>query len=141
MADEARIGVDAKLYYATGGVGGSFTELLNVGDVTLSDSFGEIKRSVRGATLVQTEPGKREISVEFTIVDDPEDTGYQAIRAAYEGRLKIGLKILDAEDGDGPDFDAKIMQMNREEPVEDELKYKVTAKPCFGSVLNWNSPS
>lgn len=141
MSDEARVGGDAKLYYAVGGVDGSFAELHNVVDVSLSDSFTEIKRLVRGQRLVQYEPGKQELSLEFTIIADPDDVGYQAIRAAYEGGLKIGLKALDAVDGDGPDFDAKIMQMNREEPVEDELKYNVVAKPCIGSTRHWNNPS
>jgi len=127
-----RLGMEAKLYYAVGGQGGQWNELTNVRDVTLNLESGEADVTTRAnqgwrATIATL----REASVEFEMVWDTADAGFTAIKDAYFNGDKIGLRILDAEDGQGLQADFSITSFSRSEPLEEGITVSVTAKVTY----------
>ncbi|MEL6741063.1 MAG: phage tail tube protein [Planctomycetota bacterium] len=81
-----RLGMEAVLNYKTGGQdgGGSWVELANVRDVTLSLEAGEADVTTRANSgwraVVAT---LKEASVEFEMVWDTADAGFGAVKDAY----------------------------------------------------------
>jgi hypothetical protein len=131
-----RLGMDAKLYYKTGGVGGagSWTELTNTKDVTLNLETGEADVSTRGnngwrATVSTLKEG----SIEFEMVWDTSDAGFTAIKNAYFNNDPIGFAVLDGESGSGQGLvaDFSITNFTRNEPLEEAMTVSVTAKPTY----------
>ena len=134
----AKRGMDAKLYYKEGGVqaDGSWAELTNVRDLTLGMEKGEADVSTRGnngwrARLSTLKDG----TVEFQMVWDPSDAGFEAIHDAYMNNNKIGLKILDDVEatGTGLRADFEIFNFSRNEPLEEGVTVDVTAKITYSS--------
>lgn len=132
-----KLGMEAKLYYKSGGVGGagSWNELTNVRDVTLNLETGEADASTRGnngwrATVSTLKEG----SIEFEMVWDTADAGFTAIRTAYFNNAAIGFRILDGAnpgDGQGLEADFMITNFSRSEPLEEVITVSVTAKPTY----------
>lgn len=131
-----KLGMEAKLYYKTGGQGGagSWVELTNVKDVTLSLEAGEADVTTRGnngwrATVATL----KEATVEWEMVWDTTDTGFTAIKDAFLGNEMIGLQILDAETGTGEGLQADFMITNfsRNESLEEALTVSVSAKVTY----------
>lgn len=131
-----KLGMEAKLYYKTGGQGGagSWIELTNVKDVTLSLEAGEADVTTRGnngwrATVATL----KEATVEWEMVWDTTDTGFTAIKDAFLGNEMIGLQILDAETGTGEGLQADFMITNfsRNESLEEALTVSVSAKVTY----------
>lgn len=74
-----KLGMEAKIYYKAGGQGGggSWTELTNVRDVTLSLETGEADVTTRAnAGWRATVATLKEASVEFEMVWDTADAGF-----------------------------------------------------------------
>jgi hypothetical protein len=138
-----KLGMEAKLYYKSGGVGGagSWNELTNVRDVTLNLETGEADASTRGnngwrATVSTLKEG----SIEFEMVWDTADAGFTAIRTAYFNNAGIGFRVLDGAspgDGQGLEADFMITNFSRSEPLEEVITVSVTAKPTYSD----NPPS
>jgi len=130
----AKVGIDAKIYVAATGQSGTFNEVKNARNVTLNLGRSEADVSSRGGGGWKTvAAGLKEVSIEFEIIDDPSDTTFATIRDAWLNGSKIGLQVLDGdltENGSqGLKADCVITGFNRDEPLEDALTYKVTAKP------------
>lgn len=132
-----KLGMEAKLYYKSGGVGGagSWNDLTNVRDVTLNLETGEADVTTRAnngwRAIVAT---LKEASVEFEMVWDTADAGFTAIRTAYFNNAVIGFRILDGEnsgDGQGLEADFMITNFSRSEPLEEVITVSVTAKPTY----------
>jgi hypothetical protein len=131
-----RLGMEATLNYKTGGQGGggSWNELSNTKDVTLSLEAGEADVTTRAnngwRAIVAT---LKEASVEFEMVWDTGDAGFGAIKDAYLGNSVIGLQILDGDSGEGLQADFMITSFSRSEALEEAITVSVTAKVTYSA--------
>jgi len=131
-----RLGMEATLNYKTGGQGGggSWNELSNTKDVTLSLEAGEADVTTRAnngwRAIVAT---LKEASVEFEMVWDTGDAGFGAIKDAYLGNSVIGLQILDGDTGEGLQADFMITSFSRSEALEEAITVSVTAKVTYSA--------
>lgn len=135
-----KLGMDAKLYYKSGGVGGTgeWIELANVRDVTLNLEAGEADVTTRGnsgwrATVATLKEG----SIEFEMVWDTEDAGFTAIKNAYFNNSALGFAIMDGDietaGSQGLQADFAITNFSRSEPLEEAVTVSVTAKPTYSA--------
>ncbi len=136
-----KLGMDAVLNYKTGGVGGggSWTELSNVKDVTLSLETGEADITTRANSGWRATVGTlKEASVEFEMVWDTADAGFTAIKDAFFNNTEIGLQVLDGAAGSGLEADFSITNFSRSEQLEEALTVSVTAKVTYaGTAPAW----
>jgi hypothetical protein len=134
-----KLGMEAKLYYKNGGVGGagSWTLLTNVKDVTLSLEAGEADVTTRAnngwrATVATL----KEATVEWEMVWDPTDAGFSAIKDAFLGNDVIGFQILDdltGGAGEGLQADFMITNFSRNEALEEAITVSVSAKVTYST--------
>lgn len=135
-----RLGMEAKLYYKSGGVGGSgsWTELDNVKDLTLNLETGEADVTTRGnqgwrATVATLKDG----SIEFEMVWDTQDAGFTAIKNAFFNNTAIGFAVMDGNietaGSQGLQADFSITNFSRNEPLEEAVTVSVTAKPTYSA--------
>jgi TP901-1 family phage major tail protein len=129
--------MEAVLNYKTGGQdgGGSWVELANVRDVTLSLEAGEADVTTRANSgwraVVAT---LKEASVEFEMVWDTADAGFGAVKDAYLNNAPIGMQILDGSSsgaGEGLQADFMITSFSRSESLEEAITVSVTAKVTY----------
>jgi predicted secreted protein len=131
-----KLGMDAKLFHKVGGQGGggSWTELTNVRDVTLSLEAGEADLTTRANSGWRaTVATLKEASVEFEMVWDTADAGFTAIKNAYLNTDMIGLQVLDGDAGQGLQADFMITAFSRSEPLEEGITVSVTAKVTYSA--------
>ena len=129
-----KLGMDAKLYYKTGGQGGggSWNELSNAKDVTLNLETGEADVTTRANSGWRATVGTlKEASVEFEMVWDTADAGFTAIKNAFFNNEMIGLRVLDGDGGQGLQADFSITNFSRSEPLEEAITVSVTAKVTY----------
>ena len=136
-----KLGMDAVLNFKSGGVGGagSWTELANVKDVTLSLETGEADIATRANAGWRATVGTlKEASVEFEMVWDTADAGFTAIKDAFFNNEVIGLQVLDGDAGSGLEADFSITNFSRSEQLEEALTVSVTAKVTYdGTAPSW----
>jgi len=131
-----KLGMEATLNYKVGGQdgAGSWLELTNTKDVTLSLEAGEADVTTRGndgwRAIVAT---LKEASVEFEMVWDTGDAGFDAIKDAYLGNGIIGVQILDGDSGEGLQADFMITSFSRSEALEEAIMVSVTAKVTYST--------
>ena len=133
-----RLGMEAVLNYKTGGQdgGGSWVELANVRDVTLSLEAGEADVTTRANSgwraVVAT---LKEASVEFEMVWDTADAGFGAVKDAYLNNAPIGMQILDGSSsgaGEGLQADFMITSFSRSESLEEACRgYRCLRQGAF----------
>ena len=135
-----KFGLDAKLYYCAAGIGGAptWTELSNVKNVTLNLQKGEADVTTRANNGWKATAGTlKEGSIEFEMVWDTTDAGFTAIKNAYFNNTIIGLAVMDGgvavNGSQGLWADCMITDFSRDEPLEDAIKVKVTAKPTYSA--------
>ena len=135
-----KLGLDAKLYYCVAGIGGTPTwlELTNVKSVTLSLTKGEADVTTRANAGWKAKLGTlKEGSIEFEMIWDTEDAGFDAIQSAYFDNSIIGMAVMDgpidAAGSRGLWADCSIMDFSREEPLEEAMPVKVTASPTYST--------
>ncbi|MCK4341004.1 MAG: hypothetical protein KAY37_04695 [Phycisphaerae bacterium] len=129
-----KLGMEAKLYYKTSGQGGggSWNELTNVRDVTLSLETGEADVSTRANIGWRATVGTlKEASVEFEMVWNTADAGFTAIKNAFFNNEMIGLRVLDGDGGQGLQADFSITNFSRNEALEEAITVSVTAKVTY----------
>jgi len=126
-------GMFAVLKYKTDGVAGvaPWTVLDSVRDLTLSVEAGEADITTRSnsgwrATLATLKEG----SLEFELVWEPSNAGFNAVKNAFLTGASIGLAALDSGGaaGEGLVADFSITNFSRAEPLEEALTVSVTAK-------------
>ncbi len=128
-----RLGMEAKLYYGPAGVLAP-TELTNVKDVTLNLEKGEADVTTRANQGWRAMVGTlKEGAVEFEMVWDTADAGFQAIKNAYFNNTPVALAILDGPGGSGLDADFSITNFSRSEPLEEAITVSVTAKVTYST--------
>jgi hypothetical protein len=135
-----KLGLDAKLYYSVAGIGGTPTWVLlgNVKNVTLNLQKGEADVTTRANQGWRATAGTlKEGTIEFEMVWDTADAGFTAIKDAYFNNTLIGLAAMDgpiATNGSqGLWADCSITDFSRDEPLEDAISVKVTAKPTYSA--------
>jgi hypothetical protein len=135
-----KLGLDAKLYFCVAGIGGTptWTLLGNVKNVTLNLQKGEADVTTRANNgWKATAATLKEGSIEFEMVWDPADTGFTAIKDAYFNNTLIGMAAMDGAvattGSQGLWADCAITDFTRDEPLEDAISVKVTAKPTYSA--------
>ncbi len=135
-----RLGMNAKLYYKTGGVAaaGPWVELPNTKDLTLNLETGEADVTTRGnagwrATIATLKDG----SVEFEMIWDPTDAGFTTIKNAFFGNAAIGIAAMDGPiataGSQGLEADFAITNFSRKEPLEEAITVSVTLKVTYSA--------
>ena len=129
-----KLGMEATLNYKVDGqdAAGSWLELTNTKDVTLSLEAGEADVTTRAnagwRAIVST---LKEASVEFEMVWDTGDAGFGVIKDAYLGNAIVGFQILDGDSGEGLQADFMITSFSRSEALEEAITVSVTAKVTY----------
>ena len=126
-----RLGMDAKLFHGPAGTTAT-DELANTRDVTLNLETGEADVTTRGnqgwrATAATLKEG----TVEFEMIWDTDDVGFNSIKDAFFNNTAIALAVLDKENGAGLDADFMITNFSRSEPLEEAITVSVTARPTY----------
>ena len=125
-----KLGLDAKLFRGTAGTQGTI-EVTNVKDVSLRLESGEADVTTRKskgwklsiATL-------KEASLEITILYDTEDEDFIAFKDAYFNNTVISLFVTDGDTtAHGLDADFSVTGFTVDQPLEEAVTVKVTAKP------------
>ena len=135
-----KFGIDGKLYFATGGIGGTpaWSELSGVKNVTLNVQGKEVDVTTRAnGGFAAADISLMDAAIEFEMPLDPTDTGYQALETAFFARSLLGMAVMSGgitvAGSRGLWADCKITQFNREESLEDAMVVKVTAKPTHSA--------
>ena len=127
-----RVSLDAKLYH--GPAGNTATTLLTtVGDVTVSLKKSETKISSRASRWALFKGALKEAEISFEVVDDSSSTALGTILNAFMSDTPLAFLIKDAVDGSGLDADFEVLGADRDEKLEDAIKYKFTIKPTYVS--------
>ncbi len=134
MSQTFLLGMNAKIYQGAAGADlATVTEMSNVKDVTLNLEAGEADVTTRGnqgwrATVATL----RECSVEFEMLWNPGDAGFEAIKTAFLSAGTLRLAVLTGEKAtsgtEGPLGDFSITNFSRNEPLEEGVTVSVTAK-------------
>ncbi|HUU36424.1 MAG TPA: phage tail tube protein [Vicinamibacterales bacterium] len=135
-----KLGDEMKLYYCAAGIGGSPTwaELAIVRDVKLNTSKGEADVTTRASGgWKQTVGTLKDAGIEFEVVWDTADAGFQAVMDAYFDDTLIGLAVTDGPiETPGTQVfkaDCAILKFDRNEPLENAVTVSVTAKPTYST--------
>ncbi|MCP4594505.1 MAG: hypothetical protein GY842_27555 [bacterium] len=131
-----KLGMEAKLFYQTDGVGGTagWNELTNVRDVTLSLETGEADVTTRANQGWRaTAATLKEANVEWEMVWDTADAGFTAVKDAFFNNQAIGLRVLDGDAGQGLEADFSITNFSRNEALEEAITVSVTAKVTYST--------
>jgi hypothetical protein len=127
-----RVSLDAKLYYGAAGSTAN-TLLSTVGDVTVSLKKSETKISSRASRWALFKGALKEAEISFEVVDDSANSALGTLLGAFMGDTPMAFLVKDAVDGSGLDADFEILGADRDEKLEDAIKYKFTIKPTYVS--------
>lgn len=128
------LGMNSKVYQGAAGAElATLTELTNVKDVTVTLEAGEADVTTRANSGWRaTAATLRECTVEFEMLWQSADTGFQAVKTAFLESDRIRLAVLtgpkDVADSEGPMGDFAITGFTRSEPLEEAVSVSVTAK-------------
>ena len=125
-----QLGLDAKLFRGTAGTQGTI-EVTNVKDVSLSLESGEADVTTRKAKGWKLSVATlKEASLEITILYDTEDEDFLAFKEAYFSNTPISLFVTDGDTtAHGLDADFSVTGFTVDQPLEEAVTVKVTAKP------------
>ena len=125
-----KLGLDAKLFRGTAGTQGTI-EVTNVKDVSLSLESGEVDVTTRKAKGWKLSVATlKEASLEITILYDTEDEDFLAFKEAYFSNTPISLFVTDGDTtAHGLDADFSVTGFTVDQPLEEAVTVKVTAKP------------
>ena len=126
----SKLGLDAKLFRGTAGTQGTI-EVTNVKDVSLSLESGEADVTTRKAKGWKLSVATlKEASLEITILYDTEDEDFIAFKEAYFSNTPISLFVTDGDTtAHGLDADFSVTGFTVDQPLEEAVTVKVTAKP------------
>ena len=125
-----KLGLDAKLFRGTAGTQGNI-EVTNVKDVSLSLESGEADVTTRKAKGWKLSVATlKEASLEITILYDTEDEDFLAFKTAYFTNTPLSLFVTDGDTtAHGLDADFSVTGFTVDQPLEEAVTVKVTAKP------------
>ena len=134
-----RLGMDAKLYRNTGTYAApTWVEVSNVKDVTLNLEKGEADVTTRANAGWRATVGTlKDASIEFQMVWDTVDAGFDAIRQAFFNNTPLEFAVMD---GDITDLDSEglratfdIFNFTRNEALEEAILVDVSIKPTYAA--------
>ena len=125
-----KLGLDAKLFRGVAGTQGTI-EVTNVKDVSLSLESGEADVTTRKAKGWKLSVATlKEASLEITILYDTEDEDFLAFKTAYFTNTPLSLFVTDGDTtAHGLDADFSVTGFTVDQPLEEAVTVKVTAKP------------
>ena len=125
-----KLGLDAKLFRGVTGTQGTI-EVTNVKDVSLSLESGEADVTTRKAKGWKLSVATlKEASLEITILYDTEDEDFLAFKEAYFSNTPLSLFVTDGDTtAHGLDADFSVTGFTVDQPLEEAVTVKVTAKP------------
>ena len=125
-----KLGLDAKLFRGAAGTQGTI-EVTNVKDVSLSLESGEADVTTRKAKGWKLSVATlKEASLEITILYDTEDEDFLAFKTAYFTNTPLSLFVTDGDTtAHGLDADFSVTGFTVDQPLEEAVTVKVTAKP------------
>lgn len=134
-----RLGMDAKLYRNTGDYATPvWVEVSNVKDVTLNLEKGEADVTTRANQGWRATVGTlKDASIEFQMVWDTVDAGFDAIRQAFFNNTPLEFAVMDgditdpASEGLRATFD--IFNFTRNEALEEAILVDVSIKPTYAA--------
>jgi len=127
--------INAKLTYSVAGVASpAWLPLDIVKDVTLTMDKSEFDVTTRAnAGFKATAGAMIDASIEFEMIWDPTNAGFQALQTAFITNAAIGISCLDGTSGNGLVADCAVLSFTREEPLEEGLKAKIKIKPTYSA--------
>jgi len=134
-----RLGMEAKLYRNTGTYAAPvWVEVANVKDVTLNLEKGEADVTTRANQGWRATVGTlKEGSLEFEMVWDTGDPGFEALKDAYFNDTPVEMAVLDgvvtASGSQGLRASFSVTNFSRSEPLEEAITAKVTLKPTYAA--------
>lgn len=138
-----QLGMNGKLYCKPGGIaaGGSFNEITNAKDVTVTLEKGTADVSTRANNGWRASVGTlKELTFEWQMVWDTSDSRFTELQSAFLNNTVIAIKALDSPTGQGPQADCMITSFSRAEPLEEAMTVNVTAKVTYSSTApSWVS--
>ena len=133
------LGLDAKLFRGEAGTQATI-EVTNVKDVSLTLESGEADVTTRKAKGWKLSVATlKEASLEITILYDTEDEDFLAFKEAYFSNTPISLFVTDGDTtAHGLDADFSVTGFTVDQPLEEAVTVKVTAKPtASGRAPTW----
>ena len=132
-----RLGMDAKLYRNTGTYAApTWVEVSNVKDVTLNLEKGEADVTTRANQGWRATVGTlKDASIEFQMVWDTVDAGFDAIRQAFFNNTPLEFAVMDGDitdpDSEGLRATFDIFNFTRNEALEEAILVDVSIKPTY----------
>ncbi len=132
-----RLGMDAKLYRNTGDYASPvWVEVSNVKDVTLNLEKGEADVTTRANAGWRATVGTlKDASIEFQMVWDTVDAGFDAIRQAFFNNTPLEFAVMDGDitdpDSEGLRATFDIFNFTRNEALEEAILVDVSIKPTY----------
>lgn len=126
---------DAKLYYNTGSYGSpTWTLICNVKDLTLSLESAEVDVTTRcGSGFNEYVPGLTDASVTFSMLYDPSDTAWEALRGHFFAKTAVEVLVLDGPvataGSEGLRATVIVRSFTRNEQLGQALMTDVTLRP------------
>lgn len=130
----SELGINAKIYFGDADAALSAqTEMDNVTDVDLEMIANEADTSTRANSGWATSRATmKEATLSFDMMFESGDAGFTAIRTAYLGGTTLALTPLtgdkDVANNEGPRGNWSITTFTRTEPLQEVIKYSITAK-------------
>tara|TARA_B110000444_G_C18429325_1_gene406053 strand:+ start:122 stop:538 length:417 start_codon:yes stop_codon:yes gene_type:complete len=130
-----KLGMDGEISYATTW-NGTYTPLGNVKDVTFNLETADADVTIRSNGGWRGKvTSLKEASLEFDMVWDTTDTGFDDIKDAFLGNEIVFFKVLDETGGSGLHAAFSIISFGRNETMEEAQTSSVTAKVSYDSNL------
>jgi len=132
-----KLGMDAKLYRNTGDYATPvWVEVSNVKDVTLNLEKGEADVTTRANGGWRATVGTlKDASIEFQMVWDTVDAGFDAIRQAFFNNTALEFAVMDGDitdpDSEGLRATFDIFNFTRNEALEEAILVDVSIKPTY----------
>jgi hypothetical protein len=134
-----RLGMDAKLYRNTGTYAApTWVEVSNVKDVTLNLEKGEADVTTRANNGWRATVGTlKDASIEFQMVWDTLDAGFDANRQAFFDNTPLEFAVMDGDitdpDSEGLRATFDIFNFTRNEALEEAIMVDVSIKPTYAA--------
>lgn len=138
-----RLGLDAKLFRNNGSYATpAWLEIGNVKDVTLNLEKGEADVTTRANNGWRATAGTlKDASIEFQMVWDTSDLGFQAIQQAFFQSQPLEFAVMSGpmndSESEGLRATCDVFSFTRNEALEEAIMVDVTIKPTYSS----NAPS
>lgn len=141
--DDVLIGIDATLYRNSGTYGSpTWVEICIIGDLTLNLEKSEATISMRCSGWELVRAVLKKASVDFKMMYNPGNAGYQAIRDAFLNNTRIECYVCNGDittasvtTVEGLRATYEVMKFNLGQPLEGAQTYDVTMKPSYNSHL------